>query len=332
MRRLAIALAGLALAAPVPARAHHGGAAMGIAGPEGPGAALETTSALLPQERNLLLFAKTEYVPFQQFSWADPTNKEHFWFNTLTAGYGITPWLTVFLSQPLQVKAQQTLGTSAGLADTNVGLAFGFKYDEGFRLVPEKESLDDLMDWHFTVWASCTLPVGRTTRIDAEGDYFEPEMQSGFGSPSPTAGLAVLKQISADFTWLFDASYQAFFPHTYPFTRYQFGGETRVDSALVWRAVAARNFRLDLAVEANFLNLQRDKEQDAAGQLPPLEGSGGSILYLGGGVRAYWGRLSGSIGMRGPVWKNLNEQWVQQGSEGLELFRLSAAVSYVFGL
>ncbi len=48
MNRSILALLFLAIASP--ARAHHGVAAASLAGPEGPGAALETTSALpLPE-------------------------------------------------------------------------------------------------------------------------------------------------------------------------------------------------------------------------------------------------------------------------------------------
>ena len=100
-------------------------------------------------------------------------------------------------------------------------------------------------------------------------------MQTGFGSPSFQIGVAAAKQLSADFTWLADASYQHFLPHTYPFTRYQFGAETRVNTALAWRAIASPGFRLDLAGELNLLDLQRDQERDDAGSMAPLQASGG---------------------------------------------------------
>ena len=64
-------------------------------------------------------------------------------------------------------------------------------------------------------------------------------MQTGFGSPSATVGVAVMKQVTDDLTWLADANYQHFFPHTYDFTRYQFGGETRLDTS-VWGRVMGR--------------------------------------------------------------------------------------------
>jgi hypothetical protein len=37
---------------------------------------------------------------------------------------------------------------TAGFADLTLMGVFGFKYDEGLKLVPETGSLDDLQDWH----------------------------------------------------------------------------------------------------------------------------------------------------------------------------------------
>jgi hypothetical protein len=39
------------------------------------------------------------------------------------------------------VKAQDGIGTNAGIGDTTLMAALAFKYDEGLRLVPQKESL-----------------------------------------------------------------------------------------------------------------------------------------------------------------------------------------------
>lgn len=321
-------LAAAALALALPARAHHGVAAVGAAGPEGPGAALETTSPL-PLPRGLLFtMAKAEYVPFQTFAFAEPENKRYSWFDMVAVGYGVLPWLSVYVFQPFNVKEQDGIGRNAGSGDTNLMLALAFKYDEGLRLVPEKESLDDLMDWHFGLWASCTLPVGPTTARGDGGVYFSPDMQTGFGAPSPAVGVAVLKQLSDDFTWLADANARYFLPHTYSFTRFQFGSEARLGTALVWRAVGSGRFRLDVAGELNGLHLERDRERNAAGAMEAQRASGGDVLYAAAGVRAYYGPFTAALGVKRAVLKGLNEQSEQQGSEGLERFRAALTLGW----
>jgi hypothetical protein len=321
-------LALVALFLAEPARAHHGVAAVGAAGPEGPGAALETPSPLPLAQGTLFLMAKTEYVPYRQRGFAEPTNKSYSSFNVLALGYGVRPWLSVYAFQPLNAKARDGVGRNVGPGDTNLMLALAFKYDAGLRLVPEKESLDDLMDWHFGVWASSTLPVGPTSARDDASELFEPDMQTGFGAPSPAAGVAVLKQLTDDLTWLADASYQHFFPHTYRFTRHQFGGETRLDTAAVYRVHGAGELRLDVSGELNGLHLQRDRERTAAGSMERLEASGGAMLYAGAGVRALYGPFSVGLGVRRAALKRLNEQADQQGAEGLERFRAALTFSY----
>lgn len=317
-----------ALAFAAPARAHHGVAAVGAAGPEGPGAALETTSPLPLPQGMLFTMAKAEVVPFQQFAFAEPTNKAYSSFNLVALGYGVRPWMSVYVFQPFNVKEQDGVGRNAGAGDTNLMLSFAFKWDDGLQLVPEKESLDDLTDWHFGVWGSSTLPVGPTTARDDHGVPFAPDLQTGFGAPSPAAGVAVLKQLTRDLTWLADASYQHFFPHTYPFTRSQFGGETRVNTAGVYRVHGSGRLRLDVSGELAGLHLQRDRERNAAGVMEPLQASGGAILYAGLGVRAYYGPVTVALGVKRAALRRLNEQADQQGSEGLEQLRAALTLGY----
>ena len=321
---IALALAGLAVAAP--ARAHHGVAAVSVAGPEGPGAAMETTSPLPLPQGMLFTMAKSEYVPFQRSGSA--TDKTYSSFNLLGLGYGLRPWISVYLFQPFNVKAQDGVGRNAARGDPNLMLSFAFKYDQGLQVVPEKESLDDLLDWHFSTWVSSTLPIGPTSARDASGSYFAPDMQTGFGAPSPTLGVAAMKQVTDNLTWLADASYQHFFPHTYPFTRYQFGGETRLNTAAVYRILGSGRFRLDVCGELNGLHLQRDREQNEAGAMEPLQASGGAILYVAAGVRAYYGPFTVGLGLKRASLKSLNEEASQQGSEGLETFRGALTFSY----
>ncbi len=320
------------LLAPLPALAHHGSAGVGMAGPEGPGAAIETTSPIPLPPGSLFLMVKSEYVPFRQFDFAAPENKVFSLFDTLVAGYGVTPWLSAYLFLPYNVKSQAGVRTNVGFGDPGLYVNFGFKYDEGFRLVPARESLDELMDWHFSVFAFATVPMGPTVSATDTLEWYAPDMQTGFGSPSFQIGLAAEKQLSDDFTWLADASYQLFLPHTYPFTRYRFGAESRLNTALAWRAVASPGFRFDLAGELNLLHLQRDQERDDLGSMVPLQASGGTILYAGLGVRAYLGRFSAALAARTSVLRWLNEGDDQQGSEGLEWVRVALTLSCVLPL
>jgi hypothetical protein len=329
MKRLArpSLCASLLLVAPAAARAHHGVAAVSVAGPEGPGAALETTSPLPLPQGMLFAMVKTEYVPFLRLN--SGPEKDYSLFNMMALGFGIRPWLSAYVFQPFNVKSTDGEGRNSGPGDTNLMLSLGFKYDEGFRLVPEKESLDELMDWHFSFWAATTLPVGPTEHFNGVvGEAFAPDMQTGFGSPAPSVGLAVMKQLSDDFTWLAEVNYQHFFPHEYSFTRYQFGGETRVNTAVIYRAYGKGRFRVDVDGELNGLHLQRDKERNEAGAMESLSASGGAILYGSVGARLTYGSLSAGLGVRRAFLKDLNEEAQQQGSEGLERLRASLTLSY----
>ena len=329
IRGIPAAVAALAaLAVATPARAHHGVAAVSVAGPEGPGAAMETTSPLPLPQGMVFSMVKTEFVPFEQFAWAEPHNKSYSSFNMVAVGFGVRPWLSAYVFQPYNMKEQDGVGRNHGPGDTSLMLSVALKWDEGLHLVPEKESLDDLMDWHFSVWGSSTLPVGPTTHVNDTGAYFAPDMQTGFGAPSPAVGVAVLKQVSRELTWLAEANYQYFFPYTYPFTRYQFGGETRLNTAAVYRLYGAGRFRVDVSGELNGLVLQRDRERNDAGAMEALRASGGAILYAGAGVRAYYGPVTVALGAKRAALKDLNEQADQQGSEGLERFRAALTVSY----
>jgi hypothetical protein len=312
-----------------PTYAHHGVAAVGFGDPEGPGAAMETTMAFpLPRYTGFAL-VKSEYVAFQQRDdrVAFPAQKDFALFSMALLGFGIAPYLSAYVFQPFNVKSMDGgVGRNRGLGDTNAMVAFGWKWDEGFRLIPPKESLDELADWHFLLWAACTLPTGPTERLDGNGEPLAPDMQTGFGEPSPSVGLSVLKQVASDWTVLGEMNYQRFFTHDYSFTRYRFGAETRLNLAGVYRAYARGRTRIDLVGELTGLRLQRDQEDaDGAGSLPmvALSASGGTILYGSLGVRAMFGRVIVGLGIKRAALARLNEADEQQGSEGLERFRLS---------
>ncbi len=217
------------------------------------------------------------------------------------------------------------MGTNSGLGDTNLMLSLSAKWDRGLQLAPEKESLDDLADWHFGIWAACSLPLGATEHLDGQRAYFAPDMQTGFRGPSPAAGLSLLKQLSADFTALGEVNYQAFFDQNYAAAgyRYQFGAESRASAALVYRLWASGSSRIDLAPELSLLNLQRDRENGVA-----LRASGGAILYGQVGMRASLGSFSVGASVKRAAMKWLNEAANQQGSEGLEDFRAALVLGY----
>ena len=179
-----IAALALSLLAAPPALAHHGSAGVGMAGPEGPGAAIETTSPIPLPRGSIFFLLKSEYVPFRQFDFAQPENKVYSLFDTLALGYGAAPWLSAYLFLPYNVKSQDGVGTNVGFGDPGLFVQFAFKYDDGFRLVPEKESLDELMDWHFSVFGFATVPMGPTISATDALEWYAPDMQTGFGSPS----------------------------------------------------------------------------------------------------------------------------------------------------
>lgn len=325
-----LGLAALLAAVAAPAQAHHGTAAVAAIGAEGPGAALDTTSPLPLGQGTVFGLLKTEYVPFQQRAgFAEP--KRHASFNTVAVGYGVAPWLSVFVFQPYNVKSQAGVGTNSGLGDTNVMLSASFKWDDGFQRVPEKESLDDLSDWHFGAWASCTIPIGPTAHRDDLGGFFAPDMQTGFNGPSPAAGVSLLKQLSSDWTVLAAADYQHFFQQRYVQAglRHQFGGETRVNGALVYRLWTAGTSRVDLAPELSVLDLARDRSDEATGVVEPSKASGGTILYAQLGARGTFGPFAIGASIKRAVARTLNEAPFQQGSEGLEDYRAALIVSYV---
>lgn len=320
--RLTVVL-GLALAA-APALAHHGTAAVSAIGAEGPGAALDTTSPLPLGQGTLFVLAKGEYVPFQQRD-GFTDQKSFSSFNTLALGYGVNRWLSAFLFQPYNAKAQDGVGTNTGPGDTNLMLSASLKWDEGLRLAPEKESLDDLADWHFGLWLSCSLPVGPTTHRDDHGELYAPDMQTGFNGPSFGAGLAVMKQLATDFTLLAEANHQRFLDRGYDEAgyRYRFGAETRGNAALAYRAWAGGGRRADLAPEVGWLHLERDREDGVA-----LRASGGDVLYGQLGARVTLGSFSLGASVKRALAKALHEAADQQGSEGLETLRASLVLAW----
>jgi len=249
-------------------------------------------------------------------------------------GYGLTSWFSAYAFLPYYVKSAESGADTAegskdhqGFADISFTGVLAFKYDDGFQLVPERESLDDQEDWHFSLYAGFSIPTGDANVLDAAG-AIDPGQATGFGEPSFSVGLTTTKQLTDVDTWVSELSYLWFIENEYDDgSTVRFGPELRLNTAWVRKlhADAETKFRLDGVLEANYLNLGRDKEDGRGAQA-----TGGQILYLTPGVRFYKDSFSVAVGVMLPVWKDLNEEADQQGSEGLEDYRLVASFSYLF--
>lgn len=324
------------LLAAAPVLAHHGVAGVGAAALEGPGAPVESaTSAVLP-EGGTLLALKIDQAKFERSRLARPdVEGDYSRFTMLGIGHGFTPWFSAYAFLPYNVKADESGGfKTKGWADVSVLGQIGFRHDgKGFSLVPKSESLDEMEDWHFTVFGGATLPTGRPNYRLPDGSI-DPGMSTGFGKPSYTLGLTATKMLTPTLT--FNAELSALRFRTYRYaTDYttgtdfttRFGAENRLNVGLAWRVHTdpERKLRTDLSLEAQYLQLGRDVV-DGVGE----RATGGRILYALPGVRVYWDKFSFAFGVKKAAWKNLNEQSQQQGAEGLEKYRLIFSASMMF--
>jgi hypothetical protein len=327
---------GVALAvAALPASAHHGVAGLGAASLDGPGAPVEQSSSATLPEGKLFTYLKVDYADWKTYSSAtdDEADYSTFWMAGL--GYGVTPWLSLYAFLPYHDKVDENdWFNTHGFADVAVSATLGFKYDDGFRLVPERESLDDLEDWHFTLYAGATLPTGNPNLRDRDGNI-DKGKSTGFGEPTFTLGATASKMLDERWTLNFDLSNLWFQENTYDadpahggerFTG-QFGDEFRFNTALIYKAYTRpeARFRLDALVELNYLYLGRDEEDGV-----PERATGGDVLYVMPGARAYWDKLSFALGVKLPVVQDLNEADEQQGAEGKERYRVIFSVSALF--
>lgn len=311
-----------------PVFAHHGVAGVGAAALQGPGAPIESAASTVLPEGGVLAYLKVDEARFRKFD-AAAVESDYARFSMLGLGYGVTPWLSAYLFAPYNEKVDEPGGLdSRGWADLSAMLQVGFKYDQdGWRLTPANESLDDLEDWHFSLFAGSTAPTGSANHRLADGSI-DPGKSLGFGRPAWSLGMTATKMLSERLTLSVEASTYRFRPYTYASgERVQFGAENRLGAALAWRAVtdAAHRFRLDPVLELQYLDLGRDRV-DGAGEA----GTGGQMVYATPGVRVYWDRASFAFGVKKPVWTQLNESSTQQGAEGKERYRLIFSASLLF--
>ena len=309
--------------------AHHGVASLGAIGLEGPGAPLETTvSTNLPQG-SWLLYQKFDYANFKTYTHELDDEKDYNLFSITGLGYGLTPWFTAYAFLPYTVKAAEDDDYSqSGLGDISLTGTLGFKYDDGFKLTPKSESLDDWYDWHFSFFFGLTLPTGNPNLRGGPAGEIDPGMSLGFGQPSYMLGLGATRLITDRDTLNLDVSWIGFQENEYDDGhRFRFGDEWRVNLAWVRKLTTdiERKTRWDAALEANFLHLDRDR---IFGQ--GEWATGGDILYLLPGVRYYVDNLSFALGVKVPVWTQLNEEDEQQGAEGKENYRLIFTLSALF--
>ena len=212
--------------------AHHGVASIGVGGLKGPGAPLETSSSQTLPKNSWLLYFKMDYADFKKYTVEKDGEGDYSAFLMWGLGYAPTPYLSVYCFAPLNIKVvDDNSYNTAGFADISIMGVLGFKYDEGFRLVPAKESIDDMMDWHFTVYGGMSLPTGDPNITDIEGNI-DPGKSLGFGKPSFSAGFTSTKGLFEKFTYVFDTSYIRFLENEYKDgTRLRFGSEFRINSA-----------------------------------------------------------------------------------------------------
>lgn len=320
------ALVTLSMAPPAPA--HHGVASLGAAGLEGPGSPVETSTSMPIPGRAWLGYLKLDYAGFKLKTPErdDEGSYAAYWMYGL--GYGFTPSVSGYLFIPFTSKVvEDNSYNTSGFTDMTLMGVFGFKYDEGLRLVPESESLDDLMDWHFTLYGGLTLPTGDANIRDSEGNI-DPGMSLGFGRPAYMFGGTTTRQFADPWTFVLDISYIGFTEYEYDDgNKTKFGDEFRTNMALVWKAYTSQayKFRCDLILEGNYLDLGRDVTNGE-----PEEATGGKMLYVQPGIRLYKKAVTIALGVKWPAYKNLNEEEDQQGAEGTEDYRAELTFSTLF--
>ncbi len=310
---------------PSMAFAHHGVASLGVAGLEGPGAPIETSSSATLPQASFLSYMKLDFATFETFTPERDDEGDYNAFWMYGVGYGLRPYFSLYMFVPFYTKKlEDNPFNSSGFADISLTAVFGFKYDSGFRIVPGSESLDDLEDWHFTFYGGATLPTGDANLADSEGNI-DPGMSLGFGKSSFSGGFTATKQLGSRFTSVLDVSLITFSKYEYDDgNAMRFGDEFRVNAAVPVRLLTAgeSRLRLDVGLEANYLSLGRD-EANGEGELA----TGGKMIYLVPGTRLYYQNASLGLGVKFPIWTDLNEEADQQGAEGKENFRLIATFS-----
>ena len=320
-------LLAISLLCPTFALAHHGVAGVGAAALEGPGSPVESASSAVLPVGKTLLYAKLDHAKFKTYdSAAVESDYANYWM--VGVGYGFTPWFSAYVFAPYHAKIDEPGGLdSKGWADISVIGQIGFKYDGGFKLIPAKESLDDMEDWHFTVFGGGTLPTGNANHRLGDGTI-DPGKAHGFGKNTWNLGFTATKQLTRDLTFNLEASTIRFREYRYKDgNTVKFGAENRFNLSLAQRLHTNPDSRLrvDGVIEVQYLALGRDIENGVG-----AAATGGKMLYLVPGLRFYKDNLSIAVAIKKPVWTQLNESNQQQGAEGKEKYRLILSASMLF--
>ncbi len=243
--------------------AHHGVASLGVAGLKGPGAPVESAGSANLPAGSILGYWKADHADFLRYSPYDDDEVSTNTYMMWGSGYGLNSWLSGYVFLPYNVKlSEDNSWNTSGFADLTFLGALGFRYDGSLSLVPEGESLDDLEDWHFTLYGGLTAPTGNANLRDQYGDI-DPGMSTGFGSSSYTTGFSAVKMIDR-LTVINDVSLITFDPYRYrDGLRVRFGSEFRYNLAFSYRAWTdpEKKLRIDPVFEFNFVRIGMDREK-----------------------------------------------------------------------
>lgn len=313
------------------ALAHHGGVSAAF----GPGAPVETSSPMTLPTGKFLFYERIELSPFKKFGdGRDDGGNDKFTFTNTLFGYGINDAVSAYVSLPYAKKELIDDNTSQGFGDINLILQYGFKHGarDGFIGWYSFDADDTagkeytLPQWKFGLSFSMTLPSGKIHNKDKNGDVLDVGSQTGFAVPSYNFTGIASKLFSPHWTWSGDVQYR-----TFAFNGGSGGGkpgnEFRVNNAVMYELIEDKGAflsRLDLILEANFLDLRKDMDESRALD----DATGGSMLYLSPGVRfTFKDRTSLGLLYKEVAWKDLNNEDQQQGGEGLEDYRFIVTVS-----
>lgn len=326
------------LLAPASAFAHHGGVNLAF----GPGSPIETGSPLTLPDGGFVAGLRVEEIGWKKYSTdssgAPIDNATHHTFMNANFSFGFTPALTGTLIVPYYIKRQENLGSNEGMADIKMQLTYGFHYDPGtgFSRNTSSDTAVSMEASKDRTWLSISgmmsIPNGKYSRKRAGETEPDTGMQTGFGAPCYTLGLAAARtvgpvtlnaELGGDvFTDRADSSGN----------RMQYGSEVRANLAGVYELYGNTNSflsKLDGILELNFLHLDHDKVNGVNDA-----GSGGDILYLTPGMRfSFPGLQNANLGLavKLPIWKDLNAPNADaQGSEGLEKYRVISTLSFYF--
>jgi hypothetical protein len=313
---------------PRPAWSHHGGVSLAL----GPGSPIETNSPLTLPQGGVAVSIRAEQVQWRTFSFQDPNNRTSSTFTNVGLSYGLTPYLTGSLFVPYTVKRQDGLADVSDIGDLRFQFSLGLNYDptKGVALNRADDTavtLEGSKKVYLGGFVSVTAPTGEHDNLRPGETEVDKSMQTGFGSPAFTVGLAAARNVVGSLSLTADTTYDVFTEAD----SYTYGGEFRFDLASVYEIYGKPEkflSKVDGILELNLLEIAKDK---ASGE--SVTASGGTILYLSPGVRLSFPRASNAnLGalVKLPVWKDLNAQSQQQGSEGLEEYRAIVTLSFFF--